>query len=122
MNTSYIVTDWLTVVADFRKHYAVLDQCLIRDTYETDDNYIGHCPKHDLIALQLRMRDELRKLIFDIEQVVKPEESDSFLLYLKSHTKLLKQLNRRAETSIRLASLPIISFDFILATKDRIIN
>ncbi|WP_461042723.1 hypothetical protein [Spirosoma harenae] len=121
-NTSYIMTDWLTVVSDFRKHYAVIDRCLITNTYESDTNYIGHCPKHDLVALQSRMRDELKKLIFDIDQVVLPEESDTLLLYLKSHTKLLKQLNRRAETTIRLATHPIFGFDFNLVGEVRKIN
>jgi hypothetical protein len=109
----YILTNWLIAMTDFHSYYHQLAICTSETMIGQDWNtkkpvYIGQCSVSLLVELISTMREELKNLAQDIDQLDELRPSSIVKNYKKltAHTRVLNQLNQLAQNRLYLVTLP----------------
>ena len=93
---------------NFKKVRNCLSQNKIpAESESVQSDYIGQCPKDQILALVMAMESELDRLLQDLEHLSKVSQAD----YKKNHPRLLSQtatlnqLNQQAKNKLLLTTL-----------------
>jgi len=112
-NHKRVLMNWLLVTADFHSNYSRLVKCL-------NDLGAKHNPPDQgkpcatqfaigpLVSLVNAMKQELERLVLDVDQYHEPDSTnqDEYYTKLADHTRTIRALNRQANTLLQLATLP----------------
>ncbi|MBD2705138.1 hypothetical protein IC229_31235 [Spirosoma sp. BT702] len=102
-----ILINWSVAATDFFHQYNQISLYLdsIHHTPRHEMNWIGQYHVPQLISLQATMRNELERLLLDIDQIDQQSIANRYE-QLANHTRILRQLNQQANMLLELALLP----------------
>lgn len=108
-----IFTNWFEAASTFYNHYNQLRPYAAQISAESGPNAVpavnrGQCPAGQLRKLLGRMHQELEMLVQDMDQAETPDSGSTWqqCRKLTNHTRILTQLNQRAQTMSLLINLP----------------
>lgn len=107
-----VLANWFEAVSTFYNHYNQLQPYAAQSSARKGSNAVlpvhsGQCPVGQLRRLLGRMHRELEMLVQDMDQIDNPESScmRQQCKKLTNHTRILTQLNQRAQTMCLLINL-----------------
>lgn len=100
-----VFASWMTEIKTLHRQYMQVEARVGKPTNlciaSLKNAYVNQCSMTSLIALQIRMRNELERLLMDME--ISKCCPDGNMVKLKAHTLQLRNLNQQAQTRLLLS-------------------
>jgi hypothetical protein len=100
-----VLVGWMKEIDALHWHYTQVKERVGNETNRcinsVKNTYVNQCSISSLIALQIKMRTELERLLMEME--IDESASTGNMVKLKAHTLQLRSLNQQAQTRLLLS-------------------